>query len=176
MKKVQRLLSMTDGDERKHVLEYTHVDLHYVEDQRKNLLSKFNSLKQELSSCGRGKIKEIISSEEIMFTKEEKYPTKTIPKVTSNIESECDSQEPLPPVPKLSGAEPIGTSNDVTKKESSVKAIKKKAQTKSHSFPDPSHDKKADLSTKQLLITMMEEVKGLKEQNKPSTDNSASVS
>ncbi|GJR07999.1 retrovirus-related pol polyprotein from transposon TNT 1-94 [Tanacetum coccineum] len=49
MKKVQRLLFMTDGDERRHVLDYTHVDLHYVEDQRKNLLSKFNSLNQELS-------------------------------------------------------------------------------------------------------------------------------
>ncbi|GKB60851.1 retrovirus-related pol polyprotein from transposon TNT 1-94 [Tanacetum coccineum] len=48
--KVQRLLSMTDGDERKNVLDYTHVDLHYVEDQRKSLLSKFNSLNQELSS------------------------------------------------------------------------------------------------------------------------------
>ncbi|GKB40261.1 retrovirus-related pol polyprotein from transposon TNT 1-94 [Tanacetum coccineum] len=49
MKKVHRLLSMTDGDERKHVLDYTHVDLHYVEDQRKNLVNKFNLLKQELS-------------------------------------------------------------------------------------------------------------------------------
>ncbi|GJT70778.1 retrovirus-related pol polyprotein from transposon TNT 1-94 [Tanacetum coccineum] len=51
MKKVQRLLTMNDGDERKHVLDYTKVNLHYVEDQRKNLLSKFNSLKQELFSC-----------------------------------------------------------------------------------------------------------------------------
>ncbi|GKF74161.1 hypothetical protein Tco_0220493 [Tanacetum coccineum] len=49
MKKVHRLLSMTDGDERKHVLDYTHVDLHYVEDQKKNLVNKFNLLKQELS-------------------------------------------------------------------------------------------------------------------------------
>ncbi|GKF01461.1 hypothetical protein Tco_0028384, partial [Tanacetum coccineum] len=32
MKKVQKLLSITDCDERKHVLDYTHVDLHYVED------------------------------------------------------------------------------------------------------------------------------------------------
>ncbi|GJS65344.1 hypothetical protein Tco_0679908 [Tanacetum coccineum] len=38
MKNVQRLLSMTDGDERKHVLDYTNVDLHYVEDHRKILL------------------------------------------------------------------------------------------------------------------------------------------
>nr|GEU98184.1 ribonuclease H-like domain-containing protein [Tanacetum cinerariifolium] len=50
MKKVQRLISMTGGDERKHVLDYTHVDLHYVEDQRKNLLNKFNFINQELSS------------------------------------------------------------------------------------------------------------------------------
>ncbi|GKB92146.1 hypothetical protein Tco_0964418, partial [Tanacetum coccineum] len=49
IKKVHKLLSMTDGDERKHVLDYTYVDLHYVEDQRKNLLNKFNLLKQELS-------------------------------------------------------------------------------------------------------------------------------
>ncbi|GJR75971.1 hypothetical protein Tco_0088336 [Tanacetum coccineum] len=31
--------------------DYTHVDLHYVEDQRKNLLAILNSLKQEFSSC-----------------------------------------------------------------------------------------------------------------------------
>ncbi|GJY76366.1 retrovirus-related pol polyprotein from transposon TNT 1-94, partial [Tanacetum coccineum] len=39
------------SDERRHVLDYTHVDLHYVEDQRKNLLNKYNSLKQEFSLC-----------------------------------------------------------------------------------------------------------------------------
>nr|GEU48609.1 hypothetical protein [Tanacetum cinerariifolium] len=49
MKKLHRLLSITDGDEKKHVLDYTHVDLHYVEDQRKNFLNKFNLFKQELS-------------------------------------------------------------------------------------------------------------------------------
>ncbi|GJS29029.1 retrovirus-related pol polyprotein from transposon TNT 1-94 [Tanacetum coccineum] len=49
MKNVHRLLAMTDGDERKHVLDYTHVDLHYVKDQRKNLVNKFNLLKQEMS-------------------------------------------------------------------------------------------------------------------------------
>ncbi|GKE10191.1 hypothetical protein Tco_1413742, partial [Tanacetum coccineum] len=36
--------------------DYTNVDLHYVEDWRKNLLSKFNSLKQELSLCKSGLI------------------------------------------------------------------------------------------------------------------------
>nr|GEX49701.1 hypothetical protein [Tanacetum cinerariifolium] len=51
IKTVQRLHSMSNGDERKHILEYTNVDLHYVEDKRKNLLNKFNSLKQEFSLC-----------------------------------------------------------------------------------------------------------------------------
>ncbi|GJZ57167.1 hypothetical protein Tco_0612661 [Tanacetum coccineum] len=49
MKKVHRLLSMTDNEERKHVLDYTHVDLQYVEDQRNNLVNKFNALKQDLA-------------------------------------------------------------------------------------------------------------------------------
>nr|GEX86744.1 hypothetical protein [Tanacetum cinerariifolium] len=37
MKKVHKLLYMSDGDEKKYVLDYTHVELHYVEDQKKNL-------------------------------------------------------------------------------------------------------------------------------------------
>nr|GFC33835.1 hypothetical protein [Tanacetum cinerariifolium] len=64
MKNVHKILSMTNGDERKHVLDYTHVDLHYVEDQRRNL-------------------------------------------------SECDSQEPLPPLPKLIGVAPSDTSKSL---------------------------------------------------------------
>ncbi|GJS76119.1 retrovirus-related pol polyprotein from transposon TNT 1-94 [Tanacetum coccineum] len=49
-----------------------------------------------------------------------------------------------------------------------------KAQTKSPSVPGPSLVKKADSSTKQLLLTLMEEVKGLKEQIKPPSDASIS--
>ncbi|GJV37139.1 hypothetical protein Tco_1409616 [Tanacetum coccineum] len=110
MKKVHRLLSMTDSDERKNVLDYTHVDLHYVEDQRKNLVNKFNLLKQELSLHskviidqllseqipgnivkalgGRGKRKEKISSKEVIFTKADESSSMSIPKVTSDSESE----------------------------------------------------------------------------------------
>ncbi|GJU41058.1 retrovirus-related pol polyprotein from transposon TNT 1-94 [Tanacetum coccineum] len=40
-------LSVGKGDAKS---DYTHVDLHYVEDQRKNLLNKFNYLNLELSS------------------------------------------------------------------------------------------------------------------------------
>nr|GEZ11077.1 hypothetical protein [Tanacetum cinerariifolium] len=62
----------------------------------------------------KGKRKETISSKEIMFTKGENSPSKTTIEVTSNIESECDNQDPLPPLFKLLWVEPIGTSNNVT--------------------------------------------------------------
>ncbi|GJT94825.1 hypothetical protein Tco_1090343 [Tanacetum coccineum] len=255
---------MGKADVRKHVLDYTHVDLHYVEDQRKNLLNKFNSLKQELSSCkselidlkntkthnmslqneitilnldneslkdevfdlkkviekwtsskvtldqlltkqvpsnivralgGRGKRKEAISSKDIVFTKEKTSPYKTVLEITSDTNSECDYQEPLPLLPKLLEAEPISTSNDVipladliqtatisnktkkvTEKEPPIKTIKRKAQTNAPSILDPYPDKKAESSTKKILLTLMEEVKGLKEQIKPSSNNFASMS
>ncbi|GJW82359.1 retrovirus-related pol polyprotein from transposon TNT 1-94 [Tanacetum coccineum] len=257
MKKVHKLLSMTDGDERKHVLDYTHVDLHYVEDQRKNLVNKFNLLKQEISlhkselsnlkntvsincslqnevirvnleneslkdeiidlkkviekwTCskvtldqllseqvpgnivkalgGKGRRKEKISSKEVVFTKADESSSVLAPEITSDSESECDSQEPLPPLPKLIGAAPSGTSeslislSDLTlnmadltldtpvpkKTRPSVKVspayvIKKKTE-KSPAVPKPCSDKKADSSTEQLLLTLMEEVKGLKKQ------------
>nr|GFA14281.1 hypothetical protein [Tanacetum cinerariifolium] len=102
---------------------------------------------------------------------------------------------PLPPLHKLSRAEPIATSTyviphvasvqtitaldktkKVTKKEPSIKAIKKKAQTKTPVVPNQSPDEKADSSIEQLLFTLMEEIKGLKDQIKPSSDNSLFIS
>nr|GEX45776.1 hypothetical protein [Tanacetum cinerariifolium] len=182
--------------------DYTNLDLHYVEDQRKNLLSKFNSLKQELSLC-KSKFSDLKNTkvENISLQHEvsrlnldneslrdkvsdlkkviEKWTSSKvildqllIEQVLGNIVHALGGREPLPPLLKLLGAEPISISND----ESSVKAIKKKAQTKTTYIPDPSPDKKADTSTKQLLLTLMEEVKGLKKQIKPSSDNYASVS
>ncbi|GJY75653.1 retrovirus-related pol polyprotein from transposon TNT 1-94, partial [Tanacetum coccineum] len=124
--------------------------------KRKNLLSKLNSINQELSLfpgnivralSGRGKRKETISSKEVVFTKADESPSETAPEITSDSESECDVQEPLPPLPKLSKAEPIGTSAD-----------------------------KANSSTEQLLLTLMEEVKELKEQIKTPSDSYASIS
>ncbi|GJT71453.1 hypothetical protein Tco_1030739 [Tanacetum coccineum] len=105
MKKVHRLLSMTDGDDRKHVLDYTHVDLIYVEDQRKNMVSKYNLLKQELSLHksellpgnivkalgGRGRRKEKISTKEIVFSKANESSSEPIPEITSDSESDCEA-------------------------------------------------------------------------------------
>ncbi|GKD81047.1 hypothetical protein Tco_1347886, partial [Tanacetum coccineum] len=39
--------------------------------------------------------------------------SKSTPDVTSDTEYECNNQEPLPPLPKLSRADPIRTSSDV---------------------------------------------------------------
>ncbi|GKD68079.1 retrovirus-related pol polyprotein from transposon TNT 1-94 [Tanacetum coccineum] len=248
MKKVHRLLSMTDGDEMKHVLDYTHVDLYYVEDQRKNLVSKFNLLKQEISlhkselsnlkntvsincslqnkiirinleneslkdeiidlkkviekwTCskvtldqllyeqvlgnivkalgGKGRRKEKISSKEVVFTKANKFSSTLAPEITSDSESECDSHEPLPP---FGTSDSLISLSDLTlnmadltldtpehkktipsTKVSPAYVIKKKTE-KSPVGSKPCSDKKADSSTEQLLLTLMEEVKGLNRQ------------
>ncbi|GJZ16223.1 retrovirus-related pol polyprotein from transposon TNT 1-94 [Tanacetum coccineum] len=201
--------------------DYTRVDLHYVEDQRKNLVNKFNLLKQELSlhnkvtfdqllskqipgnivkALGeRGKRKEKISSKEVIFTKADESLSMPIPDITSDSESECETQEPLP---KLIGAAPADTSNSLislanltlniadltlnisvpkktkptSDKVSPTYAIKKKTETMSPVVPVPQPKKKADLFAEQLLLTLMDEVKSLKEQIKVPSDNSPSVS
>ncbi|GKA83599.1 retrovirus-related pol polyprotein from transposon TNT 1-94 [Tanacetum coccineum] len=210
MKKVHRLLSMTDGDERKHVLDYTHVDLHYMEDQRKNLVNKFNLLKQEISlhKSELSKLKNTVSincslqnevirvnleneslKDEISDLKKvikkwtcskvtldqllsEQVPSDIVkalggktPEITPDSESKCDTQEPLPPLPKLIGTAPTGTSGslisltDLTfnmadlllrhvpkKTKPSVKVsptyvIKKKTETKLPTVPELCPDK-----------------------------------
>ncbi|GJT29641.1 retrovirus-related pol polyprotein from transposon TNT 1-94 [Tanacetum coccineum] len=225
MKKVQILLTLNDVDVRKHVLYYNKVDLHYVEDQRKNLLSKFNSLKQDLSSCKSElidlkiiKVQNLTIQHEVTilnldneYLKDEVSDLKKViekwtsskPKDTTSskdivfikAESVNDIQDPLPHLPKLSGAEPIDTSKDVitttdltqisivsdktkqvTEKESLITSVKKKAQTKTPYGSNPKPEKKADSTTEELLLTLMKEVKGLKEQIKPSVENSLSVS
>ncbi|GJZ92930.1 hypothetical protein Tco_0664995, partial [Tanacetum coccineum] len=115
---------------------------------------------------GRGKRKETISSKVVVFTKADESPAETTPKITSDSKSECDDQEPLPLLPKLSRAEPIGTSSDVltladltqtpvvlkeikkvTDKKTADKASKKKALIVSPSVPNPIPIKKADSPT-----------------------------
>ncbi|GKA86379.1 hypothetical protein Tco_0808090 [Tanacetum coccineum] len=134
----------------------------------------------------KGRMKEKISSKEVVFNKADESSYVLAPEITSNSESECDSQEPFPPLPKLIRAAPSGTSeslfslSDLTlnmadltldtpvlkKTRPSVKVsptyvIKKKIE-KSPAVTKPCSDKKADSSIEQLLLTLMEEVKGLK--------------
>nr|GEZ82183.1 retrovirus-related Pol polyprotein from transposon TNT 1-94 [Tanacetum cinerariifolium] len=130
---------------------------------------------------GKGIRKEKISSKEVIFTKADESFSVLTPEITSNLESEYDSQEHLLPLPKLIGATPSGTSeivislSDLTlnmadltlntpypkKTRPSVKVshayvIKKKAE-KSPTDPNPCYDKKVDSSTEQLFLTLMEE-------------------
>ncbi|GJU29492.1 retrovirus-related pol polyprotein from transposon TNT 1-94 [Tanacetum coccineum] len=62
---------------------------------------------------GRGRRKEKISTKGVVFTKGDKSSSMPAPEITSNSESECDTQELLPPFPKLIGAEPTNTSNSL---------------------------------------------------------------
>nr|GEW30388.1 retrovirus-related Pol polyprotein from transposon TNT 1-94 [Tanacetum cinerariifolium] len=134
----------------------------------------------------KGRRKEKISSKEVLYTKADESSYVLAPEITSNSESECDSQEPLPPLPKLIGVAPSGTSeslislSDLTlnmadlivdtpvpkKTRPSVKVLPayvlKKMTEKSPTVTQPCSYKKADSSTEQLLLTLMEEVKGLK--------------
>nr|GEW88808.1 retrovirus-related Pol polyprotein from transposon TNT 1-94 [Tanacetum cinerariifolium] len=163
MKKVYRLLSMTADDERKHLLDYTHVDLHYVEDQRKNLVNKFNLLKQKIS-----------------LHKSELSNPKNTMSINGSFQNEI-IKEPLPLLPKLIGVIPFGISmslvslfdltlnmSDLTldsfvpKKtrpstKVSLKYVIKKKTKKYSVVPKPCSDNKTNTSTKQLLLTLMEE-------------------
>ncbi|GJS44802.1 reverse transcriptase domain-containing protein [Tanacetum coccineum] len=144
---------------------------------------------------GRGKKKDTISSKEVLFSKAAESSSETAPEITSDSESDCDIQEPLPPLPKLLGVGPNDSSKDeisladltltltvsdeikkVPDKRSAVNVLKKKAQPATSTIPDRSLAKKADSSTEKLILTLIEEVKGLKEQIKIPLDTSPSVS
>ncbi|GJS97062.1 retrovirus-related pol polyprotein from transposon TNT 1-94, partial [Tanacetum coccineum] len=51
MKKVNILLSMDENSDWQNYLKYIHIDLKYVEEQRLNLLSKYNKIIFELNKC-----------------------------------------------------------------------------------------------------------------------------
>nr|GEY41935.1 hypothetical protein [Tanacetum cinerariifolium] len=126
----------------------------------------------------------------VIFTKADKSSSMSIPEITSDYESESNTQEPLPPLPKLIGATPAGTLDSLISlsdltlnmadrtldtslpkktRPTSVKVspgyvIKRKTKNKSPVVSESYIDKKDDSSTEQLLLTLMEEVKGLKKQ------------
>ncbi|GJR30549.1 hypothetical protein Tco_1106781 [Tanacetum coccineum] len=122
-------------------------------------------------------------------------PPMPAPEITSD--SECDTQEPLPLLPMLIGVDPTGTShsiisladltsnmakvtldtsvskgdNQTSNKVSPAYVIKKKTN-KTPTAPKSRSDKKA---IEQLLLTLMEEVKGLKRQIKIPSGTSPSI-
>ncbi|GKD78264.1 hypothetical protein Tco_1340885, partial [Tanacetum coccineum] len=130
------------------------------------------SLKDEISDLkkalgGRGKRKEKISSKEVIFTKADESLSMSIPEITSDSNSECKTLEPLPPIPKL-----IGDASTV----SPAYVIKRKTKNKSPAVLESCTDNKVDSSTEQLLLTLMEVVKGLKRQIEIPSSTSSSNS
>ncbi|GJZ75311.1 hypothetical protein Tco_0639776 [Tanacetum coccineum] len=270
MKKVHKLLPMTDSDDRKHVLDYTHVDLIYVEDQRTNMVNKYNPLKQELSlhkyelsnlknivsincslqnefirvnlengslkdeisdlkrviekwTCskvtlyqllseqipsnivksfrGKGRRKENNPSKEVLFTKADISTSESAPMITSDSEDDSDIQESLPSLPKLTEEDSSGASkslislSDLTanmanltlntafkeikkssNKVSQTYVIKKRTESKHPAVQNSCPNKNVVLSTEQLLLTLMEEVKGIKKHILIPSNTSSSVS
>ncbi|GKC00191.1 retrovirus-related pol polyprotein from transposon TNT 1-94 [Tanacetum coccineum] len=134
---------------------------------------------------GKGTRKENNSSKDVLFTKADVSTSESAPIITSNFEEECDNQEPLPPLPKRTKVEPSDASkgpfllSDLTAnmadltlntaskkvKKSSDKVsqtyvIKKKTEPKHPAIQNSCLDKSALPLIEQLLLTLMEEVKG----------------
>ncbi|GJU12052.1 hypothetical protein Tco_1134448 [Tanacetum coccineum] len=172
--------------------EYHERDL--LENQEK----AFMSIAEEEPSVGKADAR---SSQwvEITIKKADESSSMPIPKITSDSESECETQEPLQPLPKLIRATPANSlisladltlnmadltlntfvpkkTKPTSDKVSPIYAIKKKTETKPPIVPVSQPEKKADLSAEQFLLTLMDEVKSLKEQIKVPSDNSSSVS
>ncbi|GKC60681.1 retrovirus-related pol polyprotein from transposon TNT 1-94, partial [Tanacetum coccineum] len=141
------------------------------------------------------------NSKEVLFTKADASTSESAPMITSDSEDDSNNQVPLPPLPKLTRAEPSDASkslislSDLTAnmadltlntaskkiKKSSDKVsqtyvIKKKTEPKHPAVQISCPDKNALPSTEQLLLTLMEEVKGIKNQILIPSNTSSSVS
>ncbi|GKB47872.1 hypothetical protein Tco_0898625, partial [Tanacetum coccineum] len=162
--------------------------------KRKNLLNKFNLLKQELSLHK----SELWSLKNGHVVKSDQLLSEQIPK---NIVKALGGRGTLPPLPKLIGAAPAGTSNSLismsdltlnivdltlntsipkktkptSNKVSLAYVIKKKTENKSPTVLKACSNKNFDSSTEQLLLTLMEEVKGLKRKIKFPSGTSPSI-
>nr|GEZ35994.1 hypothetical protein [Tanacetum cinerariifolium] len=150
------------------------------------LISNYQDIKyqdfcysDELLNLGRYEHVSPMSLEQkVVFTKADESSSVLAPEITSDSEYDCDSQEPLPPLPKLIGAVPSSISeslislSDLTlnmvdltlhtpepkKTRPSVKVspayVIKKKMEKLPAGPKPCSDKKADSSTEQFFLLL----------------------
>ncbi|GJS47083.1 retrovirus-related pol polyprotein from transposon TNT 1-94, partial [Tanacetum coccineum] len=127
--------------------------------------------------------------------------SESAPMITSNFEDDSDIKELLSPLPKLTRADPSSDSkslislSDLTanmadltlntaskeikkssKKVSQTYVIKKRTESKLLAVQNSCPDRNALPSTEQLLLTLMEEVKGIKNQILFPSNTSSSVS
>nr|GEW62247.1 hypothetical protein [Tanacetum cinerariifolium] len=138
---------------------------------------------------GKGRRQENNTQKEVLLTKADVSTSKSTPMITSDSEDDCGNQVSLPPLPKLTEAEPSDASkclillSDLTanmadltlntaskkikkssNKVSQTYVIKKKTGPKHLAVQTLSPDKNALTSTEQLPLTLTEEVKGIKNQ------------
>nr|GEV47273.1 hypothetical protein [Tanacetum cinerariifolium] len=121
MKKAHILLSMIDSDDRKH----NKVIRIYLENESlkdeiydlKRFIEKWACSKVTLDQLlseqilanivkalgGKGRRKDNNPSKEVLFTKADISTSVSAPMITSDSEDDSDIQEPLPPIPKLTG-------------------------------------------------------------------------
>ncbi|GKB69054.1 retrovirus-related pol polyprotein from transposon TNT 1-94, partial [Tanacetum coccineum] len=150
---------------------------------------------------GKGRRKENNPSKEVLFSKADVSTSESAPMITFDSKDDSDIQEPLPLLPKLTGADPSGaskslislsdltanmadltlntTSKEIKKSSNKVSqtyVIKKRNKSKHPAVQNSCPDKNALPSIEQLLLTLMEEVKGIKNQILIPLDTSSSVS
>nr|GEX07523.1 retrovirus-related Pol polyprotein from transposon TNT 1-94 [Tanacetum cinerariifolium] len=158
-----------------------------LEDEGTTKFKAFMAIAEDEPSIGKalgGKGRRKERNLKVLFTKNDVSLSEPTPMITSNSEDDNDNQVLLPPLPKLSGAEPSGASkslislSDLTTnmanltlnttkrfknssdKVSQTYVITEKTKPKPPSVQLTCPDKNAPPSTKQLLLTLMEEVKG----------------
>nr|GEV77412.1 retrovirus-related Pol polyprotein from transposon TNT 1-94 [Tanacetum cinerariifolium] len=137
-----------------------------------------------IKALGRkGRRKENNPSKEVLFTKAVVSTSESAPMITFDSEDDSDIQEPLPPLPKLTGTDPSSASKSIislsdltanmadltlntaskeikkANKVSQTYVIKKKTKSKHPTIQNSCPDKNAFPSTEQLLLTLMKEVK-----------------
>ncbi|GJW60401.1 retrovirus-related pol polyprotein from transposon TNT 1-94 [Tanacetum coccineum] len=118
---------------------------------------------------GKGRIKENNLSKKVLFTKADISTSESAPMITSDSEDDSDIKEPLPPLPKLTEADPAGASKSL------ISLSDLTANMADLTLNTASKEIKKSFN-KQLLLTLMEEVKGIKKQILIPSDTSSSVS
>ncbi|GKA28782.1 hypothetical protein Tco_0715027 [Tanacetum coccineum] len=150
---------------------------------------------------GKGRRKKNNLSKKVLFSKADVSTSESAPMITSDSEDDSDIQGPLPPLPKLTEVNPSGASkslislSDLTgnmadltlntaseeikkssNKVSQTYVIKKRTESEHPAVQSSCPDKNAFPLTEQLLLTLMKEVKGIKNQILIPSDTSSSVS
>nr|GEV98992.1 uncharacterized mitochondrial protein AtMg00810-like [Tanacetum cinerariifolium] len=110
---------------------------------------------------GKGRRKENNSLKKVLFTKADVSTSESALMITSDSEDDSDNQEPLPSLPRLTGEEPFGAS---------------KSLVLLFGLTANMAELTLNTTSKKLLLTLMEEVKGIKNQILIPSDISLSVS